>query len=456
MLPAEFIHRIKSRFSPEEADAFLCSLENSPAVSLRLHPQKPSLLPHETSEAVSWCALGKFLTQRPEFIFDPLLHAGAYYVQESSSMFLEKAIQKIKLPTNASVLDLCASPGGKSTHLLSLMPEDAVLTSNEVIRTRIPALKENIQRWGYPNVIISNSDPSEFEQFPGHFDVIVTDAPCSGEGMFRKDHAARSHWNDENLRTCELRQNRILDSVHKALKTGGYLVYSTCTFNPGENELQIKRLLNNGFEYVPILEDEKSFPEITRVQHENREVGYAFYPHKVKGEGFFIALLRKVTDSVDENNVQNRFRKPYFSKRIQIPHAALPFLNPDVKRNGYERNGQLFVLQERVAGELEILESGLQIMYAGVQAGMMKGNEFMPDHALALSLLLNKNIPHIELGKEEALQFLKKESIRNHEREKGIYAVTFQNLPIGWVKAVPGRLNNLLPPEFRIRKNLSF
>lgn len=448
LLPSLFTERIRATFSTGEADAFLQALEQPAAVSVRRHPLKQNSA-FMGAEPVPWHPEGHYLPQRPEFIFDPAFHAGAYYVQESSSMFIKKALDKVALASGALVLDLCAAPGGKSTLLLSALPPDALLVANEVIRTRIPALKENIQRWGYPNAMVSNADPADFETLPETFDLIVTDAPCSGEGMFRKDPAARGHWSPEALQTCELRQTRILKSATKALKTGGYLLYSTCTFNPGENEAQIQALLDQGFAWIPLLSEDE-FPEIARLP-----LGYAFYPHRVKGEGFFVALLQK-TRETETNAADARMRKPFFDKVVKADEGFTRWVKDSETYVWKERNGILYALPAMHEKSMQLLAASVQTMYAGIAAGTWKGGDFLPDHALALSTIIRSDGQYIDLSEEESLRFLKKESLRAHEAPKGIYAVRYQGLNLGWVKAVPGRLNNLLPMEFRIRKNLEF
>lgn len=451
MIPEAFRSRINATFSAEEAAEFLSSLQNPVSVSIRKNPMK-KYTGFESQTAIGWTDDGFFLPERPEFILDPAFHAGAYYVQESSSMFIETALKRIKLPSGSVLLDLCASPGGKSTLLLSHISDDSLLVANEVIQGRLPALKENIRRWGFPNVIISNADPADFESLPETFDLVLVDAPCSGEGLFRKDPEAHKQWSLENLQTCELRQKRILSSAIKALKPGGYLVYSTCTYNPGENEAQVDFLRRQGFEYIPVLEADE-FPQITRLMHQGEETGYAFYPHKVKGEGFFMAVLRKL-DAEQYESTEMKHRKPFFDKGHTPSEAEKRWLKNPSDFVWKQRKDIYYLIPQKLEKEMEFILSSLYSVYAGIAAGSLKGNEFLPDHALALSCVLHEDVPRIELSREDALRFLKKESLRNTDYAKGFYAVTYQHLPIGWVKAVPGRLNNLLPAEYRIRKNI--
>lgn len=452
-LPPKFSDRIRTAFLADEGQRFLDAIAHEPAVSIRKHPYRNADMP--VLEEVSWANNGYYLSERPEFIFDPAFHAGAYYVQESSSMFLAYVLGKIVLPQKPLVLDLCAAPGGKTTLLLSELPENALLVANEVIRTRVPALKENVQRWGFPNILVTNADPNDFRVLSETFDLVLVDAPCSGEGMFRKDPGAVYHWSEEALQTCELRQKRILSDIAGSVKMGGYLIYSTCTFNPGENEAQVQFLLDKGFEIMPILA-ENEFPEITRIHINGQSSAYAFYPHRVKGEGLFMCVLKKTKNITTDFSFESRYKKPFFDKNIPNPHWSKEWLSSPEKVVFRERNNIVYAIPTDWEHDIKMIASTVQTVYAGVAVGAFKGKDFFPDHALALSTIVKKEIPNIELEKEDALRFLKKESLRSYDVPKGLYAIRFSGLNIGWGKAVPGRLNNLLPMEFRIRKHLEF
>jgi 16S rRNA C967 or C1407 C5-methylase (RsmB/RsmF family) len=286
-LPENFIRRITIDLKGE-AQPFFQAMENEVPVSIRVNQSK-NYHP-ENLQNVAWCNTGFYLPERPVFTLDPLFHAGAYYVQEASSMFLEQALkQSVDLELPLKVLDLCAAPGGKSTHLASLLSRDSLLVSNEVIRTRAKILAENITKWGNPNVVATNNDPADFQRLPGFFDVVVVDAPCSGEGLFRKDPNAMYEWSEDNVALCASRQRRIVADVWDALKPGGHLVYSTCTYNRMENEDNLE-WMENEMGAIPLSLEITSFPEITK---DNNLAGYHFYPHKTHGEGFFIAVLKK-------------------------------------------------------------------------------------------------------------------------------------------------------------------
>ena len=246
-LPALFEERMR-KLLPEESEAFFAALQTEPPVSIRLNPGKPvpisRLFPDEQiGLPVSWCESAYYLKSRPVFTLDPCLHSGTYYVQEASSMFLYHIFGQILPAHPVRVLDLCAAPGGKSTLIASRLSSGSLLVANEVIRSRAGILKENMIKWGTSHVVVTNNDPADFHHLKGAFDIIVVDAPCSGEGMFRKDPGAIQEWNESNLQLCSERQQRILADIWPCLKPSGFLVYSTCTYNPGENEAILERLI---------------------------------------------------------------------------------------------------------------------------------------------------------------------------------------------------------------------
>ena len=297
-LPIAFKERLLHQLGEQAYLEFEAALNTETPVSFRINKQK--LNTELNYSKVSWCSTGYYLPERPLFVSDPLWHAGAYYVQEASSMVLEQAFAKIRevIDTDLRVLDLCAAPGGKSTHLSSLLNDNDILLSNEVIQTRVSVLKENLLKWGFPNTIICNNDSRDFSQLGEIFDVVVVDAPCSGEGLFRKDPNATEQWTVDNVQTCELRQKRILQEIVKCVKEGGFIIYSTCTYNPGENEAQIEYLEQNGFKSVPF-------------HFENKlESSYQLMPHTHRGEGFFIALLQKTETSGEsiDNGIDNSIK----------------------------------------------------------------------------------------------------------------------------------------------------
>ena len=280
-LPSAFTQRMH-RLLQTETDRFLDVLQKAAPVSIRFNTAK--LAPAgvrcsawEGMRPVKWCPEGLYLDKRPLFTLDPYLHGGGYYVQEASSMFLSYILKQLLKGEAVRVLDLCAAPGGKSTLLASQLPDGSLLVSNEVIRSRAVILKENLIKWGRDHVVITQNDPADFKKLNQAFDLILVDAPCSGEGMFRKDREAIEEWSEANLHLCRERQKRIISDIWDSLKPGGYFIYSTCTYNPEENERIVEWIQEKwGAESIKI---EHPFPEITAA--ETPLYGYRFYPHKV-------------------------------------------------------------------------------------------------------------------------------------------------------------------------------
>jgi 16S rRNA C967 or C1407 C5-methylase (RsmB/RsmF family)/NOL1/NOP2/fmu family ribosome biogenesis protein len=464
-LPQTFIERSIPIFG-NEMEQFLQALQEEPSTSIRVNDKRtviagltrnPQIDVPDTglqvelamTEPVKWCETGFYLPERPLFTADPLFHAGAYYVQEASSMFVEQAIkQYINQPVN--MLDLCAAPGGKSTHLSSLLPDGSLLVSNEINRSRAYILAENQIKWGNPNVVVTNNSPKDFEQLPAFFDSVLIDAPCSGEGMFRKDEGAIKEWSPENVRMCAERQREILLSVWDSLKTGGILIYSTCTYNREENEENVRWIIQElGAEFLPLkVEKEWGITE--------SELGYRFYPHKTKGEGFFLSVMRKTS----ETQRQTRIKKEKKSTKIQ--QEVLSLKNNILKPDEWvllQSNSHIQAFPTAKAEEMEFLEKKLKVLHIGITLAEQKGKDFIPDISLALSKYIDKSqFNTVEVDKKTAILFLQKETIElPSAAEKGYVLLTYQHLPIGLVKNIGNRSNNLYPQEWRIRmKNLHF
>lgn len=447
ILPVAFFDRIKIQF-PTDFDRFVQSVDQVPAISLRTNPRKFKIL--NSSERIPWCETGIFLNERPSFTLDPIFHSGAYYVQEASSMFVEQAFRQIEHGKNRIVLDLCAAPGGKSTHLLSLMGHTDLLVSNEVIRSRVPVLDENIRKWGHQNVVVCSNDPADFNTLESLFDVILVDAPCSGEGLFRRDASAIQQWSVDNTRLCATRQRRILADIWPSLKNGGYLIYSTCTFNPEENEENLKWLAdNNQVESIRIPVQENWGVEELKI---NDLSGYRFLPHKVKGEGFFLTLIRKKEGS-------NSFPVP---KKIKSRLEKMPKQFAEIRNwlttgnsEFFTKNEFLIAFPEDKIQVLNVLMEQLRVISFGLPVAQFKKNDLLPEHTFALSVDRNPNIfESIELELRDALLFQKKEEIRINSSNKGWLLVQYKNVPIGFVKNLGTRANNYFPKEWRIRMPL--
>ncbi len=445
MLPTEFEVRMKEQLGESYSD-FHHALQNVPPVSIRLNPKKP--IDKEYGDPIPWTSEGRYLSSRPVFTLDPHLHAGAYYVQEASSMFLEQAvIQSIDNAKPLRVLDLCAAPGGKSTHLLSLLNSKSLLVSNEVIRSRASILSENIQKWGHHNVIVTNSDPEDFLALEGFFDLIIIDAPCSGEGLFRKDSGAMNEWSPATIELCCHRQQRILSAIWPTLKQGGVLMYSTCTYNEKENEENLLWLKNKReLEFISI-----KYPDAWGIQEVNKGAltGYRFYPHQVKGEGLFISIMRKLEAT------QPIKIKPRFGLQL-VPSKTKDRLR-DWLHNFEEK--ELIALDDLICmipkdrvTDLEYLISNLKTVLKGTAVATQKHEKLVPEHAFALSIEINKGIfTQLNLTKDQALSFLRKENLMLAEGQKGFALVNYEGSTLGWVNLLGNRVNNLYPSSWRIR-----
>ena len=373
-------------------------------------------------------------------------------------MFLEQSIRTY-VTTPVRCLDLCAAPGGKSTHLSSLLPDGSLLVSNEVIRNRSYILAENLAKWGNASTIVLNNDPAEIgEALPEQFDLIVTDVPCSGEGMFRKDEASVGEWSVENVQLCAARQRRILHDIWPALRPGGLLIYSTCTYNTEEDEENVRHIVEElGAEALPVATDETW--HVTGPLRYGNPV-YRFFPHKTKGEGFFLAVLRKEGD--EEYEVENE-RPTKSSKNkgkkdkkatLPIPQEAWDYFR-EKKNITLEWDGpQLRMIPTAHKHFFDrIRDKRLRILSAGVVVGESKGKDLIPSQALALSLELNPStFPDTELTWKEAIRYLRKEAITLPEGlPKGYLLLRYQGIPLGFVKHLGNRSNNLYPQEWRIR-----
>ena len=444
-LPPLFEEAMQNRLSGAFSD-FVQSLKEVPPVSIRLNPRKNCT--HEGLEKIQWSQFGRYLTERPVFTLDPELHGGTYYVQEASSMFLEQAfLQVVDQSRSIKVLDLCAAPGGKSTHLQSLLNDQSLLVSNEVIRPRASILCENVQKWGYCNAVVTNNDPADFQKLQGFFDLIVVDAPCSGEGLFRKDPKAMNEWSAANVALCSKRQRRILGDVWPALKQGGILIYSTCTYNELENEENLAWLKKeHEVESVKLKFDNQWGIENSNT---NGIDGYRFYPHQVKGEGFFISVIRKLGE---EDEVRIKGHSAFTPPSTKILSQLNEWILKSEEKSFINRNHQFQFFPKDKLHEIEFLAKNLYLLSAGTVIATAKHDKLIPEHPLALSTELNKaNFNRIELELNDALRYLRKETLAIQDSKKGFSLMSYQNTPLGWANVLDNRINNLYPSDWRIR-----
>ena len=437
--------------------AVLDALSGEPSVSVRINPAKAGspteIFGNLVSGPVEWNRHAAFLSERPAFTLDPLIHAGAYYVQDSSAMFPGKAFRDVLDKVLESgiispkVLDLCAAPGGKTTDISASLRESCkggyLLISNEIMKQRAAVLADNAAVWGDPSVVVTSVDPKAFGSLPGFFDIIVADVPCSGEGMFRKDDEAVSQWSEENVALCQARQRRIVADVWPSLAEGGFLVYSTCTFNNLENDDNVKWICSEfGAEIIGI-----DSCGLLRT-----ECGVSLVPGFVRGEGQYCAVLRKTSPSAGtaacSGRQQDRWQK--------LPEAHASIIRPllDEEMAMIVKDGRIVAVPEYVRCVLSMLEP-LRPLARGLAVGMFKGKDFIPDADLALSLSLRRGaFNEFEVNRETALSFLHRDPVRLPDAERGMLLLVYRGLPIGFVKNLGNRCNSLHPLHRRIRMDI--
>jgi 16S rRNA C967 or C1407 C5-methylase (RsmB/RsmF family)/NOL1/NOP2/fmu family ribosome biogenesis protein len=448
MFPEGFKKRILDQ-KYIDAEALLKALEEPSYVSIRINPSKWNKRPLN-AESVPWCKTGFYLDKRPSYTLDPLFHSGCYYPQEASGMFLEQVIrQAAGSLDDIRVLDLCGAPGGKSSHLSDLIGTDSLLVANEVIRSRAAILTETITKWGSGNTLVTHNDPSAFGRLSGFFDIILVDAPCSGEGMFR-NNVAVTEWTAGNTAHCSERQKRILMDIWPALKENGILIYSTCTFNPGENEENIKWLIGK-HEAESVLINLTGFKGITEIDYQGI-YGYGFYPGKIRGEGFFISVIRKTGKQV---------KKPVRNKRLSELKPGKEDIEVVNRWTHFSKERLIKWGNEIIAVPINIhdyfhLFQNLNIVKAGTKIVIVKKNDYLPSHELALSNQLKKDaFPHEELNFARAISYLRRDNLTFHEASKGWKIITYKDINLGFINNIGSRVNNYFPVEWRIRLDVS-
>lgn len=435
------------RHSFNEAHLF-----SEPAYSIRINPDKvdnASQLSFSDLFAgdVPWCEYGKYLSERPSYISDPLWHAGAYYVQEASSMFLRQVLKELELEdsSDTKILDFCASPGGKST-LIATAFRNALLVCNEAIKSRVNTLIENCTKWGSENIVITSNDARDYRKLSEYFDLIVADVPCSGSGLFRKQPEAIEEWSENNVMLCCERQERILTDLLPALKPGGYLVYSTCSYSVEEDENIVNWLLES-FPLHSVRIELAGNENIVETGSEKIGWSYRFFPDKVKGEGFFIALLKK-----DGERTNKKIKTTKYSRLISPVLKLTEWLKKDTPLFFIQHQNKTLIIPECIKNELIVLQEHLYLKKAGIEAGTEKGDDLIPDHSLALSRVISTEIPAIELSQNEALDYLRKNELSLSSGTKGWVLMRYQGINLGWAKLLGNRINNYYPTSWRILK----
>lgn len=436
-LPEAFVKRVSE--DTFLGNSLLAALDEEQPVAIRINSLK-GVSVFSGLEAIPWSKNGFYLAERPVFTLDPHFHGGRYYPQEAGSQFIDCILRQLSLPEDPVVLDLCAAPGGKSTLITDFLEGKGLLLANEVIQSRSRILKENLMKWGAKNTLVSNNDPADFETLNHTFDCILIDAPCSGEGMFRKDPEARNEWSVESVNLCAARQKRIVMDVWDSLKPNGYLIYSTCTFNEQENEANVEWILSQ-------TDSELVSPDIPFAKKGRNEIGYYALPSELKTEGFYVVVIRKLGE---ERIQKNKSKKKSSLTRIKAESWMNDWISTD-ESEFVQWNNYLFAVPNGKLELIENLHSKLRIIKLGTELGEISRKGLIPNEALALSEgLLSSQIPDIELSKEEALHYLKGETF-NLNGKHGFNTVSFEGTKLGWIKHLGNRFNNLYPKEWRIR-----
>ncbi|MBL7933165.1 MAG: RsmB/NOP family class I SAM-dependent RNA methyltransferase, partial [Bacteroidia bacterium] len=412
-LPSQLLESL-SHLDRFERDAFIEAHKKEKRItSIRLNPFKSVDLDFTFADTVAWCDGAFYLADRPSFTYDPLFHAGCYYVQEAGSMFIEHLLKNsLDLSKPVNVLDLCAAPGGKSTLINSLISPESLLVSNEIIKSRAGILAENLGKWGTNNTIVTNNEPRNFGELPDFFDAIVVDAPCSGSGLFRKQPEAIEEWSPEAVVSCSIRQKDILTDVLPALKPSGILVYSTCSYSEEENEAIVRWLVEvKDMEIVRIPAD-KNWNIVSG------DLGYRFYPHLTKSEGFFCSVLRKKDDpDIAHYKMSKKNEVSETSKNER--QAIIDFTG--ISEGLFIKNGNNFHLVNPAVKEfMNQTKKKFYLKKAGVCLGEIKGKDFVPNHELAWFPAIRTHVKKLDISLENAVKFLKKENFSATENDQGL------------------------------------
>ena len=465
--PSAFVNNIIHTFGTVEGEALLHAMQGSPDISIRLNPFKCNeqtgglQLEAPLAERVPWCSDGYYLSERPSFTDDPLFHAGHYYVQEASSMFLQ-CVMKQYVSHPCTMLDLCAAPGGKSTLARAALSEGSLLVSNDPVRKRALVLAENILKWGHPDCIVTNAFPDEYSALGSLFDVILCDVPCSGEGMFRKEPAAIEQWTEQYVATCAQRQRDIVSHAWQCLRPGGILIYSTCTLNTQENEDNIQWLIDTqGAQPLPVDINETWNIASSPINSFPHPV-YRFLPHRTKGEGLFMAVVRKPEGDTPKPLSQKqqrpgRVKKTTFPLQQEMEACCRRWLTEADTFTVLPMNDEsCSAMRTPFVPMLHLLRQHLTVLTAGITLAYRKGRNIIPHQALALSIQrLPQAFPACPVERQQAHAYLRTECLQlPPDVPKGIVLLTFRNAPLGFVNNLGTRANNLYPHEWRIRKNI--
>lgn len=455
-LPQSFVEMIENYKSPVLDGLIQTLTSTEPAVSLRLNRRKTddvNLSRLDGMNRVPWASRGYYLSRRPRFTLDPTFHQGRYYVQDASSMFVEQTIATaVDIIGNESVifLDACAAPGGKTTAAVDTLPAGSIVIANEYVPSRASVLVENLTKWGYADVIVTRDDTARLGNvLAGMVDIILADVPCSGEGMMRKDNEAVAQWTPRLVDNVAKLQLEIVDNLWNALRPGGCLIYSTCTFNRQENEENLMAIIER-HGAIPVPVDISSWPQIAGGI--DTEIPCCrFIPGRVDGEGLFMTILKKPDGDICPDKKQ---------KKNKTARIAPPKLNLSQCHRWINCNFELTVNGDTVSAvspELKKISMRLQankinVIKEGVDIATVKGRDLIPTQALAMSTALNRDFfPRVDVDRETALDYLSRDAISLPEgTPRGFVLLYYDNYPLGFVKNIGNRANNLYPAAWRI------
>ncbi len=456
-LPEQFIARMQRELGAQEASALCAALDTEPSTAVRLNPAK-MLEQKWAAKPVAWSEYGYLLGERPTFTLDPDFHAGAYYVQEASSQFagyiISTAMGGAEACRGARVLDMCAAPGGKSTHYATLVGKEGLVVANEINRSRAAVLADNARKWGLGNMVVTCNDSARIAAFEEWFDVVAVDAPCSGEGMFRKSDEACEQWSEANVAMCAQRQWEILENAFRALKPGGVLMYSTCTFNRSEDEDIVRRACEVFGDELETVDDISAGEEWGVVA--NREgvfQTFRFFPHRLTGEGMFMAVARKAGLAPARRRAPKARRKAMEAVDKRTSQELSRWVLESEQMRFFAAGDTLYGCRAEHYDEVEALAGSLAVIYSGVAMGQVFKGKLKPDYALALYAGVNHDaVVCCEVDEHQALKFLRKQDMEAAQFSEGVNMVLYGGRPLGFVKRVGARVNNMYPNSLRILK----
>ena len=449
-LPVAFKELMRKQLGAEEAEHLFEALDSVSPVAVRLNPAKcGDAGVWSDGEAIAWSRNGRKLKERPSFTLDTAFHAGAYYVQEAASQFIDHIVAGEPLQ-GKRVLDMCSAPGGKTTIYSTAVGVDGLVVANEYVRSRANILADNVRKWGMGNVLVTNNAPEHIAQFEGWFDLVAVDAPCSGEGMFRKEEVAREEWSIDAVKMCAARQLSIVREAWQSLKAGGLFIYSTCTFNDEEDEGLLRTFIDemgDVFEPSQRVEIDDAWGVV------RGEVGvfqtFRFFPHKTDSEGLFVAVARKAEATMQRTP---KARKKVMQEVDKVSRRELMRWLQDADQYAFAMVADtIYAYRTEQFKAVQALSEGLTAIYSGVAMGQIFKGKLKPDWALSQYVGLNRDAVAVEeLDEQRALDYLRKKDIAVGDMVEGMNLMTHNGRALGFAKKVGARCNNLYPNSLKI------